>query len=164
MEVPDNYKRNIWQWMLPELALTLLGLLIYFHHFNGSVGTLDRKNGVDLTSSRKDHSVIISYLVFFDDGPDRMALGHQYASNALLVLMEATSAAASFVEVDLKARLASMIVYAAITTNDPKQQPMQTASCGCYLLSDALLTIQSTKYPELINPAPRCVVRLRKLT
>lgn len=38
-----------------------------------------------------------------------------------------------------------MIVYAAITTNDPKQQPMQTASCDCYLLSDALLTIQSTK-------------------
>lgn len=92
MEVPDNYKRNIWQWMLPELVLTLLGLLIYFHHFNGSVGTSDRKNSADLISSRKDHSVIISYLGFFDDGPDRMALGHQYTSNALLLLMEATSA------------------------------------------------------------------------
>lgn len=56
--------------------------------------------------------------------PDPMALRHQYTSNALLVLMEATSAAAAFVEVDLKARLASIIVYAARITNGPKQQPM----------------------------------------
>ncbi len=131
METPDNYKRNIWQWMLPELALTLLGLLIYFHHFNGSVGTSDQKNSVDLIGSRKDNSVIISYLGFIDDGPNPMALGHQYTSNALLVLMEATSAAAAFVEVDLKARLASIIVYAARITNGPKQQPMQTALNHC---------------------------------
>lgn len=69
METPDNYKRNIWQWMLPELALTLLGLLIYFHHFNGSVGTSDQKNSVDLIGSRKDNSVIISYLGFIDARP-----------------------------------------------------------------------------------------------
>lgn len=156
-EIKIEKKKLVWPWIL--LALGVIAILIYFLVFqnydekmNEAPKTLEFKSvdKLDLISVKENNSVVEAYVNFVRTDENKMSLDHEYTTEALLKLIEATDAIAGEVGYEVQADLDKVKVYSKMIGNDPFETThADNIKKADTILTDILQNIQKAKYPGL---------------
>ncbi|RYE12753.1 MAG: hypothetical protein EOP45_22320, partial [Sphingobacteriaceae bacterium] len=126
-EIKIEKKAAIWPWIL--IGLIILALLLYFfvfrnHNTDNAVMAGGKDStamaGNDLINVHENNSTVAAYIAFVNDTADnKMGLNHEFSSEALVKLTDATDAIAGETKYDVKADLDRAKSAANSITKDP---------------------------------------------
>ena len=115
----------IWPWVLFGLVISVL--LLYFIVFRDNDKDtkavteeyISKTNEPDLLSVKENNSTVAAYINFVESTEKEMSLDHVYSNEALLKLIDATSAMANEVGYVIQSDLEKIKEHANMITKDP---------------------------------------------
>ncbi len=159
-EIKIEKKKPIWPWIL---GVAIIALLLYFLVFNRNKDKDDMKENsvakgqpvaADLINVHENNTTVAAYINFIQSDTNKMGIDHEFASQALLKLSDATQAMAKETGYDVKGDLDSAKVYANQITSDPNVTTHAgSIKKAAAILSGVLQNLQQQKYPGLANEA-----------
>lgn len=155
MEEPDKEKENrMWRWGLSILAIACFALLVYLRNTGNKMGQVSDEPKAAATEPEPLTLAITQYVDFVSNDTSRMSLGHDYSSEAMLKLLDATSAAAEQAGQNLEADFSEVKAAANRITENPRAQThADDIRKAAVTLSGSLVKIQAAKYPALAADA-----------
>jgi hypothetical protein len=158
-EIKIEQKKHLWPWLL--LGLVIVALLLYFLLFrdNGKnteavteADYITNTNEPDLLGVKDNNGTVAAYVSFVRNDTNKMSLDHAYTNEALLKLIEATSAKANEVGYEVQADIEKVKEYAKMISSDPFETThADNIRKAGDILTNVLQNIQKTKYPGLTN-------------
>jgi hypothetical protein len=158
-EIKIEQKKHLWPWLL--LGLVIVALLLYFLLFrdNGKnteavteADYITNTNEPDLLGVKDNNGTVAAYVSFVKNDTNKMSLDHAYTNEALLKLIEATSAKANEVGYEVQADIEKVKEYAKMISSDPFETThADNIRKADDILTNVLQNIQKTKYPGLTN-------------
>lgn len=155
-EIKIEQKKQIWPWLL--VGLVIVALLFYFLEFRDSSSNMEvvpeaddsGTNADNLLGVKENNSTVAAYVSFVENDTNKMSLDHAYTNEALLKLIEATSAIANEVGYEVRADIEKAKDYAKMIS----KAPFETTHADNIRKADDILTkvlqnIQKAKYPGL---------------
>ncbi len=156
-EIKIEKKSPVWPWIL--VALAVIGIVIYLVAFNddddSSEGIMDTTELQDTTrQDAPNNATVNSYVSFVEEHRDQMGQDHEFTSEALTKLVNATEAMAAEINYDIRNDIDSVRMQADKVT----QEPTATSHANSIreaadVLAGALQQIQKNAFPDLSNEA-----------
>jgi preprotein translocase subunit YajC len=154
-EIKIEKKKSIIPWIL--LILGILAAVWYLFIRNDETQTTENEtttenvvNNNSLEDVKENNAVVAEYVTFITSDTITMGIDHEYSSQAISKLANATEAMANEVNVDVKADVDEAKQLAAEITNDPlSTNHADKIKVAAGIISSALVTIQQSKYPNL---------------
>ncbi len=153
-EIKIEKKKPIWPWILGVAAIALLLYFLLFNKNKESDQVKDQPVASDLINVHENNMTVAAYINFIQSDTNKMGIDHEFASQALLKLSDATQAMAKETGYEVKGDVDSPKAYANQITNDPNA----TTHAGFIkkaadILAGVLQNLQQQKYPGLANEA-----------
>jgi hypothetical protein len=156
-EIKIEQKKQIWPWLLAGfiLALILVYLLVLRSNRNdaellGSANEINAANEGSMLDVKENNSKVAAYINFIEISHEKMDLDHAYTNEALLKLIDATSAMALAVGFEVSTDLERVKAYANKITYAPLvDSHADNIRKADDILSQVLENLQMAKYPEL---------------
>lgn len=163
-EIKIEKKSPVWPWIL--LALLVLAGILYFVMGDDNDDDLNddddatteqvleenvpvEENNADQMYSGEYDSAIASYTDYLGN-TEKMGIDHEYSNGALMLLIDAVSAKADVLDIDLDADLAQARENANAITTDPYEvNHADLIKNSGKIITRALTTLQTAKYPNL---------------
>jgi hypothetical protein len=158
-EIKIEKKQTIWPWIL--LALLAIAAIFYFVSQNDDetdtletteeVIVVEDEDNMDAALVANYDSAIEKYSMYIgNDG--KMGIDHEYSNDALNYLIDAVIAKAAVLDVDIAVDLDKAEENAEkITKNPYKVTHANLIKNSGMIITNALATIQNSKYPNLSN-------------
>lgn len=161
-EIKIEKKTPLWPWIL--LGIAIVGILIYLFAFNGNNDDTDDIQEVRIEQNIQEpevkrqaapnNSIVFAYVNFIKEDPKKMDLDHEFTNEALLKLINATSAMADEVGYDIQKDLEEVRTFANKITNDPFETThANSIRKSADILAIVLHNIQRAAFPSLASEA-----------
>lgn len=156
-EIKIEKKNPKWPWVL--LILAIIGILLYLFTFNGDeeIGEMAEETTEEPADTRQDAlniSTVSAYVSFIKEDPDPMGLDHEFTSEALSKLINATDAMAEEINYDLKKDMDTVKTLSEQITEDPFETTHANAiKEAADILARVLQNIQQNAFPGLADEA-----------
>ncbi len=158
-EIKIEQKKKFSMWWL--VVLVIAALFVYFIVFyddgksTAAVTETDydtNTNEPELLEETGNNTTVAAYVNFEETNKKKMGINHEYTNEALLKLIEATSAIADEVGFEVQADLEKVRGYAKMITKNPlKTTHAANIRKASDILSNVLQNIQKAAYPALTN-------------
>lgn len=150
-EIKIEKKTNIWTWIL--LGTVIVAAFIYFMSSNyGTKETVEIPEPTALIDINENNTTVNAFVVFIESDSNKMTLSHEFTTEALIKLTDATNAMADEIGYDIKADMEKVKGYADFITRDILNTLHADSIRKSFdLLTNVLQNIQQAKYPTLNN-------------
>lgn len=149
-EIKIEKKQPIWPWILAALAV--LALLTYYFIDTDKDDNVAQESSEtsDLSSVQENNGTVAAYVDFVKSDTNKMTIDHQYTSEALTKLTQATEAMANEADYDVQADLAEIKQYADQITDDAfETSHANSIRKAADIAARSLKNMQQAKYPSL---------------
>lgn len=150
-EIKIEKKTNIWTWIL--LGTVIVAAFIYFMSSNyGTKETAEIPEPTALIDINENNTTVNAFVVFIESDSNKMTLSHEFTTEALIKLTDATNAMAAEIGYDIKSDMEKVKGYADFITRDILNTLHADSIRKSFdLLTNVLQNIQQAKYPTLNN-------------
>lgn len=161
-EIKIEKKAPLWPWVL--LGVAIVGVLIYLFAFDGNNDETDdrqeeriERNIQEPAEQRRvapNNSIVFAYVNFIKEDSNQMGLDHEFTNEALLKLINATSAMADEVGYDIKKDIDEVRALAEKIIIDPfATTHANSIRKSADILGTVLHNIQVAAFPSLVSEA-----------
>jgi hypothetical protein len=154
-EIKIEKKKSMLPWILLILGILAAVWFLFFRNDESKIdetnpNTEDVVDNNDLQDVKENNMVVAEYVTFVASDTTTMGINHEYSSQAISKLANATEEMAREVNVDIKADIENAKQLAADIIQDPSSTNHgDKIKNAASTISNALATIQQSKYPNL---------------